>query len=297
MALFVIKVLIINSKTMTASNSNTEKEYKDWGWLKENNPWKKEIFNNDPKNLLERLLKWEEGEFVYSKDKAIIDNRNNVLANSKKKKDNVFKTSLLPKPYRGNLKDPKLVILSLNPGYNERTKKKMFEMLNEKYQLKFVEIAKKNALLEDGCSIIPDDNEDSEGYWVDVVTDNGYWLDKLSDLINEPDVDISKIGLIQFIPYASKHYDSWAKEDELETQKFSVDIIRRLLYKDESTLFLVMRAKKQWDKLFRKYNIELDKEISRRFLYNNNPICQKISHDNIGKFQYERIKAALTFKG
>ena len=58
---------------MTASNSNTEKEYKDWGWLKENNPWKKEIFNNDPKNLLERLLKWEEGEFVYSKDKAIID--------------------------------------------------------------------------------------------------------------------------------------------------------------------------------------------------------------------------------
>lgn len=152
--------------------------------------------------------------------------------------------------------------------------------------------------MEDGCSIIPNDNEDSEGYWVDVVTDNGYWLDKLSDLINEPDVDISKIGLIQFIPYASKHYDSWAKEDNLETQKFSVDIIRRLLCKDESTLFLVMRAKKQWDKLFRKYNIELDKEeISQRFLYNKNSICQKISQDNIGKDLYDRIKEALTIKG
>ena len=271
---------------MNASNSTT-----DWEKLKDKNPWRKEIFNNEPKKLLKRLLKWEEGEFVYSEDKTIIDNRNNVLTNNKKKKANVFRTFLLPKPYRGNLKDPKLVILSLNPGYNERIKKKMFEMLREDYQLKFIEIAKKNALLEDGCSIIPDVGKDDIGYWVDAVTDNSYWLDKLSDLINEPDVDISKIGLIQFIPYASEHYDSWAKEDKLKSQKFSVEIIRRLLYEDESILFLVMRSREQWEKLIR---TEMhDEKYKDRFLYSKNPRCQKITPNNLQEGQYERIVEAL----
>lgn len=280
---------------MTALNSTTEKEYKDWGWLKDNNPWRKEIFNNEPQILLKRLLKWKEGEFIYSEDKKIINNRNNVLANNKKKKDNVFRTFLLPKPYRGNLKDPKLVILSLNPGYNERIKKKMFEMLREDYQLKFIEIAKKNALLEDGCSIIPNVGKDDDiDYWVDAVTDNSYWLDKLSDLINEPDVDISKIGLIQFIPYASEHYDSWAKEDELKSQEFSVEIIRRLLYEDESTLFLVMRSREQWEKLIPK---EMhDEKYKNRFLYSKNPRCQKISPNNLQEDQYENIINVLKNK-
>lgn len=248
--------------------------------MKEANPWK-EIFDpkEEEKVLLQRVL--NEEEFIYSKDVEIIDDFNKKV--QPKGIDNVFVTSLLPKPYRGNLKDPKLVILSLNPGYNERVKKTMFKMLKPECQLRFIELAKKNALLEDDSKIIFDD--------VDIVTDNGYWQDKLSDLIKQG-VDDSKIGLIQFIPYASEHFDSnsWPKNAELETQKFSVEIIRRLLYKDESTLFLVMRAKKRWEELFKKHNIEIDKQ---RFLYNDNPICQKISPKNLQKGQYDCIKEAL----
>lgn len=283
---------------MSTSNNPTDKnveEYENWESLKDKNPWK-EVFKGEPDDILERIRAGE--QFIYSNDKTVIEKRNEALAHNKKKKNNVFVTSLLPKPYRGNLKDPKLVILSLNPSYNERTKIKMFEMLREEYQIKFIEIAKKNALLEDGCRIIPDVNKDDNGYWVDVVTDNGYWLDKLSDLISEPNVDISKIGLIQFVPYASKHFDSWGDETKLGSQKFSVDIIRRLLDKYKSTLFLVMRAKKQWRDLFENNEIEMDKEeISQRFLYNNNPICQRISPDNLGEYQYDKIKKALTLKG
>lgn len=265
---------------MTTLNNPTDKKYKDWEELKKSNPWK-EIFDYEEEVLLQRVL--NEKEFIYSKDKdvEIIDEYNKKVLS--KGKDSVFVTSLLPKPYRGNLKDPKLVILSLNPGYNERVKKTMFKMLKPECQLRFIELAKKNALLEDDCCIISDD--------VDVVTDNGYWLDKLSGLISEQGVDASKIGLIQFVPYASEHFDfnSWPKNAELETQKFSVEIIRRLLYKDESTLFLVMRAKKRWEELFKKHIIEIDKQ---RFLYNDNPICQKISPDNL-KEQYKEIVKAF----
>ena len=270
---------------MSTSNNPTDKKYKDWEELKKANPWK-EIFDpkEEEKVLLQRVL--NEEEFIYSKDVEIIDDFNKKV--QPKGIDNVFVTSLLPKPYRGNLKDPKLVILSLNPSYKERVKKTMFKMLKPECQLRFIELAKKNALLEDDSKIIFDD--------VDIVTDNGYWQDKLSDLISEQGVDDSKIGLIQFIPYASEHFDSnlWPQNTELKTQKFSVDIIRRLLYKDKSTLFLVMRAKKRWEELFRKYKIEIDKDenIRQRFLYNNHPICQKISLDNL-KEQYKIIVEAF----
>ena len=120
---------------MSTSNYPTDKKYKDWEELKEANPWK-EIFDpkEEEKVLLQRVL--NEEEFIYSKDVEIIDDFNKKV--QPKGIDNVFVTSLLPKPYRGNLKDPKLVILSLNPSYKERVKKTMFKMLKPECQLRFI---------------------------------------------------------------------------------------------------------------------------------------------------------------
>ena len=269
---------------MSTSNNPTEKDYEDWETLKKINPWHK-IFDPEKKVLLEDVLNGK--EFVHPKDREIIDNRNNHIIS--KGKNNVFVTSLLPKPYRGNLKDPKLVILSLNPSYKERVKKKLFKMLREEHQLQFIEIAKKNALLEDGCSINYDD--------VDEVTDNGYWVDKLSDL-QEKGVDLSKIGLMQFIPYASESYDSWKEEGNLFTQQFSKKIILRLLYEEKSTLFLVMRSRKQWENLIGKKVMDKFKD---NFLFNKHPICQTITQNNLmnkdkdasKQDQYQTILAAF----
>ena len=264
---------------MSTSNNTTDKKVKKWETLKDNNPWKK-IFNEDTQVLLDRLLNEKDVEFICHGDEDIIRNRNKVLE-EKEKEDNVFVTSLLPKPYRGNLKDPKLVILSLNPGYKERVKKTLFEMLREEHQKQFIEIAKMNALLEDNCNIIFDD--------VDIVTDNSYWLDKLSDLISDG-ADRSKIGLIQFIPYASKHYDSWGDEASLETQKFTKKIIQYLLDETDA-LFLVMRSREQWEKLIGNEMNNMDNKD--RFLYSKNPRCQKISPKNLHEDQYNRIINAL----
>lgn len=270
---------------MSTSNNTTDKKYEDWETLKKNNPWR-DIFKSDKpdtQNLLDSLLNGIdeiEGDFICTGDEDIIHKRNEALK-IKGKKDDMFVTSLLPKPYRGNLKDPKLVILSLNPGYNERVKKTLFEMLREEHQKQFIEIAKMNAMLEDNCNIIFDD--------VDIVTDNSYWLDKLSDLISDG-ADLSKIGLIQFIPYASKHYDSWGDEAKLETQKFTKKIVQYLLDETDA-LFLVMRSKEQWEKLIGSEMNNMDNKD--RFLYSKNPRCQKISPKNLHEDQYNRIINAL----
>lgn len=185
----------------------------------------------------------------------------------------------MPKPYRGNLKDPKLVILSLNPGYNERVKTKLFRMLEYEYQKEFVELSKQNAWLESRYIISPQKN-------VDDVMDNGYWSDRLSELKNDG-AELSLIGLIQFVPYASEHFGSWNNK-KLETQEFTQNIIWRLLQKKD-TLFLVMRSKDKWKELIPEMASE---KYKKRFLYNKNPRCQNLSKNNL-KDNYEIILEKL----
>lgn len=264
---------------MNTSNSPTENEYKDWESLKNGNPWN-EVFKPNTDELLNKLLYGNNEKFVYSGDEDVIGRRNKELK-AKRKGNNVFITTLLPKPCRGNLKDPKLVILSLNPGYKERVKKTLFTLLDPTYQKQFIKITKDNALLEARHIISPNNP-------VDDAMDNGYWSGKLSNL-EYAGADLSKIGLIQFIPYASKHFDSWGDEASLESQKFTIKLIHYLLDKTDA-LFLVMRSIEQWEKLIG--NEMHDENHKDRFLYNTNPRCQNITHNNL-KDNYNRIIKAL----
>ena len=244
---------------MSTSNNPTDKKYKDWEELKEANPWH-EIFDIETDVLRERLLNNDDG-FIHLDDKAIIRKRNEEVLN-KGKEDKKFVTSLLPKPYRGNLKDPKLVILSLNPGYKERVKKTLFTLLEPKYQRQFIEITKKNALLEARHIISQEKGEE-----VDDVMDNGYWSSQKE---------------------SSKQFDSWGDDAKLKTQEFTIKIIQHLLHETDA-FFLVMRSREQWEKLIGK---EMD-NYKDQFFYCKNPRCQKISPNNLQEGQYEKIVEKL----
>lgn len=250
-----------------------------WEDLKKDNPWSREIFNEDTDILIEKICKGKE-PFVHSSDEKTITDRNKSL--KPKEKDDEFVLSLLPKPYRGNLKDPKLVILSLNPGYKKRVKTTLFNKLDINYQREFIETCRSNAFLESN-SIISND--------IDDILDNGYWRKQLEDLIvtgfniKDPDKQeekvykFSEVALVQFIPYASKSYDSWKEEASLGTQNFTQKIIQYLVDKT-GTLFLIMRAKKEWEDLIG--NEFLNKmNDEKRLLFNTHPICQKISEKNL----------------
>ncbi len=254
-------------------------ENTSWENLKNKNPWCKELFNEDTDKLIKQIYDGNK-EFVHDSDKKTITDRNKSL--KPKEKDDEFILSLLPKPYRGNLKDPKLVILSLNPGYKKRVKTTLFNKLDIKYQREFIETCKSNAFLE-SSSIISNE--------IDDILDNGYWRKQLEDLIvaiyhiKDPDIleektyNFSDVALIQFIPYASKSYDSWDKEYSLGTQTFTKDIIQHLVDETDA-LFLIMRAKKQWETLIGN-NILKKMKDEIRFLFNKHPICQKISEKNL----------------
>ena len=249
-----------------------------WEDLKKDNHWK-EVFNEDTDKLIKQIRKGD-GKFVHSSDDKTISLRNKSL--KPKEKDDEFILSLLPKPYRGNLKDPKLVILSLNPGYKKRVKTSLFNKLDIKYQREFIETCKSNAFLESN-SIISND--------IDDILDNGYWRKQLEDLIvtgfhiKDPDKQeekiykFSEVALIQFIPYASKSYDSWKEESSLGTQNFTQEVIQYLVDKTD-TLFLIMRAKNQWEYLIGEEYLNKMKD-EKRFLFNKHPICQKISEKNL----------------
>lgn len=252
----------------------SEKTYPEWEELKKENPWKI-IFEKYSCEELRHLICGWQTDFVHPDDENII-----VKYNNKSKESNRFVLHKLPKPYRGNLKDPKLVILSLNPGFNERVNHTMFNMLAPKYQCDFIDVCRKNLLLEDGCRIISND--------VDDICDNGYWSSKLAELELNNDANLSKIGLIQFIPYASKHFNSWKDEASLRTQDFTKKIIRHILHETDAR-FLIMRSKAKWMKLI---GNEMETH-NDRFLYNdNNPRCQKLSQNNL-KGEYLKIMEAF----
>ena len=87
----------------------SEQEHMTWEQLKRSNPWKF-LFDAPTSSFLRGI--WGEGtEYIHPDDRS---------AFASKKRDDYFVFDILPEPYRGNLKDPKLVILSLNPGYVSR---------------------------------------------------------------------------------------------------------------------------------------------------------------------------------
>lgn len=243
-----------------------ERDNKTFEDLKKENPWSSLFKHQSYEDILQHLIDWDY-DFVYDKDKDLIKKHDD---DPKIKDDNKkFVLHKLPKPYRGNLKNPKLVILSLNPGFNDRVNRVLFNMLSHKHQIDFIELSRRNLMLEDGCRVITNELDD--------VLDNGYWTKQLSDIADVDENYLDRIGLMQYIPYASKYFDSWEGEDSLETQKFTRKIIHYLL-EETATLFLIMRSKERWEKLIGE---DVVVKYKNRFLYNKNPRCQKLSEKNL----------------
>lgn len=274
----VLKYFFKKDVMIIMNTNNNSTLYPEWEELKKNNPWAILFKNRSIEDIRHQICDWNT-EFVHPDDMEVISAHNTDMKINDSNRFVLFK---LPKPYRGNLKDPKLVILSLNPGFNERVNKTLFNMLTPEYQNQFIALSKKNLLLEEGCKIISNE--------VDDVLDNGYWTSKLSDLEIDDESNLSKIALIQFIPYASKNFGSWKEESCLKTQQFTKKIIHHLLH-ETTAIFLVMRSRDQWEKLI---GDEMN-EFKDRFMYNRNPRCQKLSRKNLWdenaviKDQYQRI--------
>lgn len=235
------------------------------------NPWPA-VYNKWP---CFRYSPWniclaEDEQAVYEGDRRVIEDYNE---RHKKANDKQFILNIPPEPYRGNLRNPKLVILSLNPGYVERLNGNLVSMLDEKHRENFLSALYDNICLEEGSSVVfnEEDNVIGDGYWRRMMDDIK------EDLKDEKYDFMKKIALIQYIPYFSKEMGSHFKMETLPTQYYAKHLIRRILYEEPDALFLVMRSEKQWKSLI---GDEMEK-FENRFIVNEHPLVQKLSRNNL----------------
>lgn len=202
--------------------------------------------------------------FVCEKDQAVIK-----AFNAKQKAESLYtyKLNIPPYPFSGNLLTAKIVILSLNPGYIEYVNHDTADILCENSKRTFCK-ANRRWLRLDGNPMF-----DAESRKEELALGTDYWkrrLKALADACNKqsgkPMYDefsvFEDVAIMQYIGYASCKYaetvairklaeDSINEDGEYSSFGFLRLLLQYLSKKDDVILiFLVLRNKKNWAKLF-----------------------------------------------
>lgn len=178
--------------------------------------------------------------------------------------DTALKLNIIPQHYIGNILKSKILILSLNPGYNEEYQSNYNDDKN------FQTSIKNNLLL----------NSYTKFYALDIEKRNkvlGYWGKKLNLFFNsncseqnivskfytslDPTFNNSfqnildqNFSIIDFFPYHSKKYfdkydkiglDKKGRPDYLPSQKFVFGIIKQRIVQGDVKI-IIMRSKTKW---------------------------------------------------
>lgn len=211
-------------------------------------------------------LKTSETIIVAEKDRKYINdllNNSNYASFPKKEK---IDFSVLPLHYIGDIRKSKILVLSLNPGIDEKYKKEYNE--REKKGLNF---AKK---IENNLNFIDPDffefdyyEREKEGYWrrlrplfeeeydemLRIGSKSGI---RKSERLNELKEFFTRIiSLVEFFPYHSAKYNNYydklcinGKEKfYLPSQLFVFDIIKeRIKNENDDVLIIITRSYKKW---------------------------------------------------
>lgn len=216
---------------------------------------------------LEKENPWLQFNSVDSKihpaDISIIDNFN------KKAKENFkYHLNLLPEPYIGSL-DAKIIVLALNPGFNEKD-------FNYHSKEPFKSIHQKN---------LNQDKVDFPFYYLNPqlkeTPGSKWWYKKMHWLLEEFGQEkISKsICCLQYTPYHSKEF-KYTKET-FETQKFTKKTLESHI--NSNSLIVLMRSRKIWTELcpsLQKYKNVIEMK---------NPRNPTFSPGNLGENAYDQI--------
>lgn len=248
----------------------TDGIYMTWDELQEMNPWWHFIGGPLPKTI-----RRDGRQMVYTGDRSV------VMAYNKK---NVGRSRLVldipPEPFRGNVVDPKIVVLSLNPGYVDRLNGQLVTRLNQKSIDEFVDALSDNLDMKKSKIVF---NE------VDNIIGDGYWMRMFSEVMHEINdmsgATLFKAAVIQYIPYFSERLNNWNDRQRLSSQNFTRHLVRHLLYVDTDCLFLIMRAERHWRSLIGE---EMDR-FKDRFIFGKNPQVQNISAGNLGTKNFRRV--------
>jgi len=226
--------------------------------------------------------------FIHPADAKIIDEFNESL---QERQSELYKihTEIFPAAFMGNVFDSKVVLLTLNPGYDENEEENKFY---EKYKDWFLNELTHSNRFE--CPLYCLDME--------YATYSDYWKKRLNVLVKsfgDEGIEIigKKVSKIQFFPYVSKKFKSipykfienefGVGKKHLHTQEYSFHLVREAIKRD--AVIIITRSKNLW------LNAVPELKDYPNLLYTKNARQPYITENNmIGG--YDRIIEALISK-
>lgn len=227
----------------------------------------------------------ETRQHIYPEDADIIQS-----FNAKAPKECKYVLGIPAEPWQGNPLTAKLIILSLNAGYDEKYNKDAALSLRASI-IEGVWREKARTLRLEAESFLPLQKEYADAF--NTIGAN-YWYNKLRGLKSDLNMDdqefFKKIALVQYCAYTSQKYQDFPKDTILPSQLLTKDIIRDLVYNHPDTKFVIMRSWKKWRNL-------LDDDVwfmmQPRLIVNTN-MSQALTKGNLGDNKYQEILDALS---
>lgn len=189
------------------------------------NPWIEFVKNLDETNL------------VLKEDKAVIDKFNRSA-------NETFKvhTEIMPAPFMGNVQSAPILLLLLNPGYDDKEEIKGFYKKYKPFWKNEIQHTQSIPELPLFCL---DDK---------YIEYSDYWNNKLKPLtiISSKEKVAENICKIQFFPYHSKKFKPISKkiyategiDNYLKSQKYNFYLVKKAM--ERKAIIIILRSKKMW---------------------------------------------------
>lgn len=238
------------------------------------------------KNKFEKLINvWSsvpnEAPYIAVADQEVID-MSKIQTNESQGKLN-FKFNYLPQPWWGNIKNPRVIVLLLNPGICKDE-----DIVEEKYKNSIRE----NLKGEKTLNWMTDEKSDSHKWWKST-------FNKITESEMLPQVIYEKVGVFELIGYhskkfASNHYSSIKEmlveelgltEDFLPTQRAMFDYLDALI-KEVKPLVVIIWGQKFWIQ-----EVEILKSLD--YIDTISTASHSLSRGNLREIDFERIRTVL----
>lgn len=217
------------------------------------NPWGSSLEYVDPIHGGSTIYD-DNARCVLKCDEAYINehNRNNDA-------EYKYRIQKWPKPFMGNPLTARVVLLSLNPGFEVWQKRLLAKALTIYYREAIFKHLVEQSDLKAVSMFCPNNKPgDLDVSYLEAHTlvDN-YWYDMIERLRKDAKIPksdevfdplYSRLSVIEYVGYASTSYKDLAKGRILPSQYFSSMLIQHMTMNCK-TVFVVVRAEEQWKKL------------------------------------------------
>lgn len=233
------------------------------------NPWLNLVTDTNRKN------------FILKEEQSIINKFNSKVSADYKIHDNIF-----PAPFMGDVHYAPIIILMLNPGYDEKEDTggtnyyltyTNWWMLQIQHQLPYPKLP---------LFCLEEEYRQKSDYWYKK-------LKPLIDVSNDEKV-AHKIAKVQFFPYHSIKYKALYKRlikeagfnSYLPSQDYNFELVRKAL--DRNAEIIIPRSKKLWYEAIPELEKYPNKHITKSY---RNPI---LSENNLGTQSFKNILDKLS---